>query len=138
MTGWIKIIKNKKNNKKNKTKAVSYLEEDLQLLGLCVLQDLRLQVFEDGHTHVHLVVGAHQHTGGQVVADLPPVQVVPETLCQPLEAHLWEESGGGRGGGGDWRMKMSQRMCLSELSCGQVSVTSLSPTETWVPVHHCG
>ena len=73
------------------TEATSHLEEDLQLLGLCSLQDVRLQVFAYGHTHVNLVVRTHHHTGGNVVADLRPVKIVPETLGQPVEAHLWSD-----------------------------------------------
>lgn len=68
------------------------LEEDLQLLGLRTPQDVRLQVFEHGHTQVNLVVGSHQHTGGDVVADLRPVQIVPETLSQPMDAHLRKDN----------------------------------------------
>lgn len=64
------------------------LEEDLQLLGLSALQDVWLQMFENSHTDVNLVVGTHQHTGGDVLADFCPVQIVPETLSQPVEAHL--------------------------------------------------
>lgn len=70
----------------------AHLEEDLQLLGLRPLQDVRLQVSEYGHAHVDLVVWTHQHTGGDVVADFGPVQIVPETLGQPVEAHLWTDS----------------------------------------------
>lgn len=66
----------------------SHLEEELQLLSLGLLQDLWLQVPEDGHARVDLVVGAHQHARREVVADLRPVQVVPEALGQPVEAHL--------------------------------------------------
>ena len=58
----------------------SHLEEELELLSLGPLQDLRLQVPEDGHARVHLVVSAHQHARRQVLADFPPVQVVPEAL----------------------------------------------------------
>lgn len=65
-----------------------YLEEDLQFLGLCALQDLRLKVFEQGHTKVHLIIRTHHHTAADVVADFGPVQVIPETLSQPVEAHL--------------------------------------------------
>lgn len=60
--------------------APSHLEEELQLLSLGLLQDLWLQVPEDGHAGVDLVVSTHQHTGAEVVADFRPVQVVPETL----------------------------------------------------------
>lgn len=69
------------------------LKKDLQLLGLGLLQYVWLKVFEDGHTHVDLVVWPQQHTGAEVVADLRPVQVVPETLSQPVDTHLrWCES----------------------------------------------
>ena len=68
--------------------SLTHLEVDLQVLGLCVQQDVWLHVLQHGHTHVHLVVGAHEHTGGHVVADLRPVQVVPEALVQPLQANL--------------------------------------------------
>jgi len=71
-----------------RTSESTHLEVDLQPLGLRVLQDVRLQMLQHGHTRVHLVVGSHQHTGGHVVADLGPVQVVPEALVQPLQAHL--------------------------------------------------
>lgn len=69
--------------------APSHLEEDLQLLGLRSLQDVWLQMFEYGHAHVNLVVRTHHYTGGNVMADFCPVQIVPETLSQPVEAHLW-------------------------------------------------
>ncbi len=71
------------------TDAPAHLEEDLQLQGLRMLQDIRLQMFEYGHAHVNLVVRTHHHTGRNVVADFRPVQIVPETLSQPVEAHLW-------------------------------------------------
>lgn len=68
--------------------ARTHLEEELQLLGLGVLQDLRLQVLEGGHAGVNLIVGAQQHAAAKVVADFRPVQIVPEALSQPVEAHL--------------------------------------------------
>ena len=71
--------------------APAHLEEDLELLRLRLLQDGWLQMFEYGHAHVNLVVGTHQHTGGNVVADFCPVQIVPEALSQPVEANLWYE-----------------------------------------------
>ena len=66
----------------------AYLEKDLQVLCLCVEQDVWLQVFEDGNTHVHLVVWPQNDTGAHVVTDLRPVQVVPKALTQPLHTHL--------------------------------------------------
>lgn len=67
-----------------------HLEEDLQLLRLRPLQNVRLQMLEYGHARVNLVVGTQYDAGGDVVADLSPVEVVPETLGQPVEAHLSE------------------------------------------------
>lgn len=46
-------------------------------------------MLEYGHAHVNLVVWSQYDAGGDVVADLSPVQVVPEALRQPVEAHLW-------------------------------------------------
>lgn len=43
---------------------------------------------EDGHTQVDLVVNAQHHAGDQVVEDVLPVKVVPETLGQPVQADL--------------------------------------------------
>lgn len=64
------------------------LEEDLQLLGLGPLQDFWLQVFKYGHAQVNLVIWTHHHTGTDVMADFCPVQIVPETLSQPVAANL--------------------------------------------------
>lgn len=50
-------------------------------------------MLEYGHARVNLVVRTQYDAGGDVVADFGPVEVVPETLGQPVEAHL---SGGGR------------------------------------------
>lgn len=47
-----------------------------------------LQVLEDGQAGVHLVVGSHQCAYAHVVADLRPVQEVPEALSQPVDAYL--------------------------------------------------
>lgn len=66
----------------------------MQLLRLCPLQNVRLQMLEYGHARVNLVVRTQYDAGGDVVADFSPVEVVPETLGQPVEAHL---SGGGEG-----------------------------------------
>lgn len=63
----------------------------MQLLRLCPLQNVRLQMLEYGHAHVHLVVWTQYDAGGDVVADFSPVEVVPEALAQPVEAHLWVE-----------------------------------------------
>lgn len=74
--------------KKKKRNRKPHLEEELQVLSLGVLQDVLLEVLQYGDAHVHLVVDAHDNAHGHVVADLRPVQVVPETLSQPLHAHL--------------------------------------------------
>lgn len=57
-------------------------------------------MLEYGHASVHLVVRAQYHTGGDVMANFGPVEVVPETLGQPVEAHLlFGREEGGAGGG---------------------------------------
>lgn len=48
-------------------------------------------MLEYGHAHVNLVVWTQYDAGGDVVADFSPVEVVPEALGQPVEAHLWLE-----------------------------------------------
>lgn len=55
------------------TKVILHLQKDLQVLRLCVLQDLLLQVTEGRNTHVHLVIWSHDDAGDHIVTDLRPI-----------------------------------------------------------------
>ena len=55
---------------------------------MCLAHNLALQVLKDGDAHVHLVVLAQKHANADVVADLSPVEIVPETLANPMLADL--------------------------------------------------
>ena len=66
----------------------NHLQEENQVAVLRLAHDLELQVLEDGDAHVHLVVFAEKHADADVVADLRPVQVVPETLANPVLTDL--------------------------------------------------
>ena len=58
------------------------------------MQDRSLSEAQDGHTDIDLIVDSEQQTETDVMADLHPVQVVPETLTQPLLADLqWRQTG---------------------------------------------
>ena len=60
-------------------------------MGLHVRHDVALQVVEDCHADVHLVVHPVDQAHHDVVAHVLPVQVVPETLGQPVLADLVRE-----------------------------------------------
>lgn len=64
-----------------------------EVLSLHVFHDVFLLMFQNGTAQIHLVVNAHHYTQTDILTDLIPVQVVPETLLQPMEANLsWSES----------------------------------------------
>lgn len=79
----------------------------MQLLRLCPLQNVGLQMLEYGHARVNLVVWSQYYASGDVVADFSPVEVVPEALGEPVEAHLWLEM--------DQSVKWLTRSCLFSL-----------------------
>ena len=49
---------------------------------------LALQVLKDGDAHVDLVVLAQKHANADVVTDLRPIEIIPETLANPMLADL--------------------------------------------------
>ena len=55
---------------------------------LHVVHDLTVQVAQDGDARVHLVVDSETQTHAHVLADVQPVQVVPEALADPVLADL--------------------------------------------------
>ena len=55
---------------------------------LHVVHNVTVQVAQDGHTQVHLVVDAQTQTHAHVVTDVQPVQVVPEALPDPMLTNL--------------------------------------------------
>ena len=55
---------------------------------LHVVHDVAVQVAQDGDTRVHLVVDSQTQTHAHVLADVQPVQVVPEALADPVLADL--------------------------------------------------
>ena len=55
---------------------------------LHVVHDVAVQVAQDGDTRVHLVVNPQTQTHTHVLADVQPVQVVPEALADPVLADL--------------------------------------------------
>jgi len=57
-------------------------------VGLHVGADVGLEVPQDGEARVHLVVNAQRQADGHVLRDVQPVQIVPETLRQPVLADL--------------------------------------------------
>lgn len=65
-----------------------HLEMNNEVLGLHVLHNVFLLMFQNGTAQIHLVVNAHHYTQTNILTDLIPVQVVPETLLQPMEANL--------------------------------------------------
>lgn len=65
-----------------------HLEMNDEVLSLHVLHNVFLLVFQNSTAQVHLVVNAHHYTQTHILTDLIPVQVVPETLLQPMETNL--------------------------------------------------
>ena len=56
------------------------LEESDEALSLHMAQDVCLEISQNGNTDVDLVIHSQQKTHTDVMADLYPIKVVPETL----------------------------------------------------------
>jgi hypothetical protein len=67
---------------------ITYLEINDEVLCLHVLHDVLLLVFKDSAAQINLVVYPHYNTQTDILTNVSPVQVVPETLLQPVKAYL--------------------------------------------------
>lgn len=65
-----------------------YLEKNNEFAVLSVTSDVVMEEMEDGNTHVHLVVHTQYHTHAHVLTNIRPVQIVPETLSDPVLTYL--------------------------------------------------
>lgn len=66
------------------------LKEDDKVLGLALQHDMLLKVPECCHTEVCLVVHTHDQHSTDVQDNVPPVQVVPKALLQPVHTDLYK------------------------------------------------
>src|SRR6218665_1716002 len=64
------------------------LDEYNEVLVEHLLHQFTVQVTEDGNAQVDLIIGTKNDAKNQVLADLRPVEIVPETLAYPLLADL--------------------------------------------------
>ena len=64
------------------------LEINDKVLCLHVLHNVLLLMFQNGTAEVYLIVNPHYNAETDILTNLCPVQVVPETLLQPMEANL--------------------------------------------------
>ena len=55
---------------------------------MCLAHNLALQVLKDGDAHVDLVVLTQKHANADVVTDLRPIEIIPETLANPMLTDL--------------------------------------------------
>lgn len=67
-----------------------YFQKNLKISGFCVLQDVLLKVSEQRNTYIYLIIRTKENAYGNVVTDLTPVHVIPETLSYPLQKDLDE------------------------------------------------
>lgn len=51
----------------------TYFEKDLQILSLGVVENVSLQMFEDGYADIHLIIRAKDNTSSNIMAYFYPI-----------------------------------------------------------------